>query len=98
MADIMVFPETWEEYEKENGFTDTEQIYTNGSRLIPSFRVEQWLDHIGRPKGKWIDSSEDGYVECPFCHSATTCEDNIDELHYCWNCGAKLGAEMEVEE
>lgn len=44
-----------------------------------------------RPQGEWIDYSEEGFVECPFCHKATTCEDNIDELHYCWNCGAKLG-------
>lgn len=43
-----------------------------------------------RPQGKWIDYSEDGYVECPFCNCLTTCEDNIDELHFCWNCGAKL--------
>ena len=43
-----------------------------------------------RPQGEWIDYSEDGFVECPFCHKATTCEDNIDELHYCWNCGAQM--------
>lgn len=41
-------------------------------------------------KGKWIDHSDEGYVECPFCGSLTTCEDNIDELHYCFNCGAKM--------
>ncbi len=40
--------------------------------------------------GKWIDHSDEGYVECPFCGSLTTCEDNIDELHYCFNCGAKM--------
>ena len=40
--------------------------------------------------GKWIDYSEDGYVECPFCHSATNCDDNIDELHFCFSCGAKM--------
>ena len=43
-----------------------------------------------RPEGEWIDYSEDGYVECPFCEHSTTCEDNIDELHYCWNCGAYM--------
>lgn len=45
-GDVMAFPNTWEEYEEDYGFTDTEQIYTNGSRLIPSFRVKQWLEHI----------------------------------------------------
>ena len=47
------------------------------------------------PQGEWIDYSEEGFVECPFCHKATTCEDNIDELHYCWNCGAKMKGGVE---
>ena len=50
------FPKTWEEYEKQNGFTDTEEFYTNGARLIPSFRVEQWLAHINQ-KTPMIDKS-----------------------------------------
>ena len=45
MSDVMVFPETWEEFEKSYGFIDKEKVYTNGSRLITSFRVEQWLDY-----------------------------------------------------
>lgn len=43
-----------------------------------------------RPQGEWIDHSEDGYIECPICNCLTNCDDNIDELHYCWNCGAKM--------
>ena len=48
-----------------------------------------------RPTGEWIDYSDEGYVECPFCGNATNCEDNKDELHYCWHCGARMkgGAE-----
>lgn len=42
----MDFPKTWEEYEEHYGFNDSEEVYTNGSRLIPSFRVKQWLDHL----------------------------------------------------
>lgn len=43
-------------------------------------------------QGEWIDHSEDcGYVECPVCGHLTNCEDNIDELHYCWNCGSRIG-------
>ena len=45
---------------------------------------------LEQPQGEWIDYSNEGYVECPFCGSATNCEDNKDELHYCWNCGAKM--------
>lgn len=47
-------------------------------------------------QGKWIDHTKDfGYVECPICGHKTYCKDNIDELHYCWNCGARMkgGAE-----
>lgn len=40
------FPETWEEYEQYYGFDDTEEVYSNNIRLIPSFRVKQWLEHI----------------------------------------------------
>lgn len=43
-----------------------------------------------RPTGRWIDYSDDGYVECPFCHSATNCDGNKDELHFCFSCGARM--------
>lgn len=46
-----------------------------------------------RKVGKWIDYTEDGYVECPFCHSATNCDGNKDELHFCFSCGAKMEEE-----
>lgn len=46
MANMMTFPDTWEEFEEYYGITDRKEIYTNGARLIPSFRVKQWLDHI----------------------------------------------------
>lgn len=59
MTDMMMFPDTWEEFEEQYGFTDREEIYTNGARLIPSFRVKQWLDHIAyrkdEPFGKDIN-------------------------------------------
>ena len=40
--------------------------------------------------GKWIDHSEEGYVECPNCHHTTKCKDNIEDLHYCSYCGKEL--------
>ena len=46
-----------------------------------------------RKKGKWIDYTEDGYVECPFCHSATNCDGNKEELHFCFSCGADMRGE-----
>ena len=50
-------------------------------------------------KGKWIDHyMDEGYVECPFCHSATNCDGNKDELHYCFSCGAELRGDDDVPE
>ena len=52
-------------------------------KALPSAQSE-------RQKGEWIDYTEDGYVECPFCHSATNCDGNKDELHFCFSCGAEM--------
>lgn len=52
-------------------------------------RVEE-IKELLPQKGKWIDYSSEGFVECPFCHSATNCDGNKDELHYCFSCGAEL--------
>jgi len=45
-----------------------------------------------REKGEWItDNIDEGYVECPFCHSLTNCEcGKYDDLNFCFNCGAEL--------
>lgn len=54
MADgVMTFPDTWEEFEKHFGFYDIKQAYMFGNtRLIPSFRVQQWLNHLDDIKRK----------------------------------------------
>ena len=52
-------------------------------RNLPSAQPE-------RQKGEWIEYTEDGYVECPFCHNATNCDGNKDELHFCFSCGADM--------
>lgn len=53
-AQQMDFPETFEEFAEDYGFKDDKEVYTNGSDLIPVFRVKQWLDH----DNKWIRVSE----------------------------------------
>lgn len=63
MADVMTFPNTWEEFEEMYSITDTEQIYTNGSRLIPTFRVRQWLDHMDALMN--MDGVYDGTADTP---------------------------------
>lgn len=72
MNEQMEFPETFEEFAKEYGFKDDKEVYTNGSDLIPIFRVKQWLEHdnklrrietdtayeCGKHANKWIPVSE----------------------------------------
>ena len=45
MATMMDFPKTVDEFIKQYSFKDKKEIYTNGSNLIPVFRVEQMLNH-----------------------------------------------------
>jgi hypothetical protein len=57
-----------------------------------------WIDEAPtiepeRKRGEWMDYTEDGYVECPFCHSATNCDGNKEELHFCFSCGADMRGE-----
>lgn len=46
MGNQMEFPKTFTEFADDYGFYDYKEEYTNGSHLIPVFRVEQWLDHL----------------------------------------------------
>lgn len=45
MADCMTFPQIWEQFLHDYEFEDSRRIYTNGARLIPSFRVKQMMEH-----------------------------------------------------
>jgi hypothetical protein len=45
MGDRMTFPKTFDEFAEQYKITDTKQVYTNGTEMIPIFRVKQWLEH-----------------------------------------------------
>jgi hypothetical protein len=62
---------------------NTEEYQTKPLRKVSTIEPE-------RNTGRWINHAEEGYVECPFCHSATNCDDNISELHFCFSCGARM--------
>ena len=49
-GDIMDFPKTFDEFANFYGFKDKDEVYTNGSELIPVFRVKQWLEQISTTK------------------------------------------------
>lgn len=68
--------------------TETDKILNYAFEVAASCVYN--LPSVQPRNGEWIDYSDEGYVECPFCHSATNCEGNKDELHYCFSCGAEL--------
>lgn len=87
----MEYPETFEEFAEYYGFKDDKEIYTNGSDLIPVFRVKQWLEHdnklraietdtayeCGKHANKWIPVSEELPEEFEFVN--VTCHSLIDD-------------------
>ena len=42
---MMSFPDTVEEFLEQYSFKDDRKVYTNGTILIPVFRVNQMIDH-----------------------------------------------------
>ncbi len=74
------------------------EAFSTGDEGADRYIAEKILANVpsAQPKtGKWIDYSDEGYVECPFCHSATNCDGNKDELHFCFSCGADLRGEQD---
>ena len=56
MADKMEFPKIMKEFIDSYSFKDEEKVYTNGSELMPVFRVEQALEHYEKEiRNKGID-------------------------------------------
>lgn len=60
MGEVMQFPETVEEFMQQHKITDTQQVYTNGTELVPIFRMKQWFE---AHKQRWIPVSERPPVE-----------------------------------
>lgn len=46
MADMMTFPATVEEFMEQYKIVDTDKVYTNGTELVPIFRMKQWFEHV----------------------------------------------------
>lgn len=65
MAETMNFPNDWAEFLEDYSFRDHKEFYTNGARLIPTFRVKQMMEHYLRKAVtdknvgcKWIPVTE----------------------------------------
>lgn len=54
MADSIEFPNNPMEFIKAHSFKDSDEVYTNGSELVPVYIVEQMLEHYlpNHNKGK----------------------------------------------
>lgn len=50
MGDRMDFPKDIWQFLLDYSFKDIEEIYTNGSLLIPTFRVKQAIEHYYEDK------------------------------------------------
>lgn len=77
MSEQMEFPETFEKFAKEYGFKDDKEVYTNGSDLIPIFRVKQWLEHDNKLRAIETDTA----YECGK-GVLNKIGAEIEELHY----------------
>lgn len=85
MSDCMYFPEDWKIFLHDYSFQDSKHIYTNGSELIPTFRVEQLIEHLLAKKSS-VNAVQYGW-QCPVClhvYSPTTT--------MCTSCGRKTAS------
>ena len=81
-SQMMDFPESFDDFVKDYGFRDKKEIYTNGSELIPVFRVKQWLEHIQEPQTfKWCTDCREYDQEKHCCHRwSKAIRDTVEEM------------------
>ena len=102
-GDVMQFPKTVEEFMEEYKVVDTEHVYTNGTELVPIFRMEQWFEYIGAEPvkhGKLMRTEAYPHkLYCGECYNTLIPNDEAVEQNwmlkpkYCMYCGAKLDEE-----
>ena len=93
MAGSMVFPNDWAKFLENYSFRDHKEFYTNGARLIPTFRVEQMMHHYLRKAtedsvkhGRWIKATI-----YPIRYVCSECGNQKEfKRPYCEICGTKM--------
>lgn len=101
MADCMTFPKTADEFIEQYSFKDDKQEYTNGSELIPVFRVKQMMEHyfpVEVVHGRWEKAEYNGFLRCDQCKDVYINEEWLEDgkWNYCPNCGAKMDLKGET--
>ena len=98
MADMMNFPKRWEDFLHDYEFEDARRIYTNGSRIIQSFRVKQMMEHYATARhGRWVmtvyttvSKRKRIISNKKFACSECAYSNGRKQSNYCPNCGAKM--------
>ncbi len=76
MSDCMTFPDTVEEFMEQYKITDTKHIYTNGTELIPVFRMKQWFEHQQATQPEIVRCKDcahaDKYYHCDYMNKWNT--------------------------
>jgi hypothetical protein len=98
--DEMQFPNDWAKFLEDYSFRDHKEYYTNGARLIPTFRVEQMMHYYLRKAsdvkcGFWNKHWHDSligheYEECSVCGCIISDTEKFWDCKYCPNCGAHM--------
>ena len=91
MPDCMSFPDNIMDFIDDYSFEDSEHVYTNGSKLIQSFRVKQAVEHYFReqePVKPELRMSKHGFRQWIVCGN---CYGKMRGLYdYCPWCGRKV--------
>lgn len=110
MGDVMSFPDTFEEFAEQYKIVDKQQIYTNGTEMIPIFRVKQWL--YERPTADVVPRAEVEKLSIELLHAkedygdlfatlirakAEVASEVITELQRMWNVRALAGHKCGLE-
>lgn len=91
MPDCMSFPDNIMDFIDDYSFEDSDHVYTNGSKLIQSFRVKQAVEHYFReqePVKPELRMSKHGFrqwIVCGNCYEKIYSGDD-----YCRHCGKKV--------
>lgn len=82
MGEMMQFPKTVEEFMQQYKLTDTQQVYTNGTELVPISRMKQWFE---AHKQRWIPCSE-RMPDLKPCNAGTAYSEAVNV----WTTGQKI--------
>ena len=77
MADAMIVPASFDEFAESYKIVDSKEVYTNGTELIPIFRVKQWLEH--QPTADVVE-----VVRCKDCKYSEVADNERPYKIYCF--------------